>query len=55
MVSSIGLIAFIWLLGIAGIITMKKIQPESFIGYAIWVVFVCVAFTVFVLWHSTWG
>ncbi len=37
-------------IAIAGIAVMKKIQPEDKI-YPIWVAFICVAFTCFVIWH----
>ncbi len=37
-------------IAIAGIVVMKKIQPEDKI-YPIWVVFICAAFTCFLIWH----
>ena len=44
------LLALVYVVGIAGIAAMKKIQPEDKI-YPIWVVFVCVVVTCFVIWH----
>ena len=44
------LLALVYVVGIAGIAAMKKIQPEDKIC-PIWVVFVCVVVTCFVIWH----
>ena len=48
--SVLALLIMVYLIGIAGICIMKKIQPEDKI-YPIWVVFVCVVLTGFVIWH----
>lgn len=44
-------IAFVWLVGLGCIPIMKKIQPDSYKAYAIYVLAVCVAFTCFVGWY----
>ena len=37
-------------IAIAGIAVMKKIQPEDKV-YSIWVVFVCIVVTCFLVWY----
>lgn len=36
---------------VAGLILMKKIQPDkkAYLGYAVWVVLICVVFTIFLI------
>lgn len=41
-----------WMVGIVGIWVMRKIQPEDNI-YPIWVVFVCIAITCFVIYYES--
>lgn len=43
-------VAFVYLVGIIGIVVMKKIQPDDWI-YPAWVVIVCILFTLFVGWY----
>lgn len=40
----------IYIIAAAGIVVMKKIQPEDKI-YPVWAVFVCIVLTCFVVWH----
>lgn len=42
-----------WMVGIVGIWVMRKIQPEDNI-YPIWVVFVCIAITCFVIYYESY-
>ena len=39
----------IYIASVVGLILMKKIQPnkKAYLGYAVWVVFICVVFTIF--------
>lgn len=39
----------IYVAAVAGLALMKKIQPDkkAYLGYAVWVVFICVVFTIF--------
>ncbi len=41
----------IYVAAVVGLILMKKIQPDkkAYIGYAVWVVFICVVFTIFLI------
>ncbi len=39
-------ILLVWAIGIIGCLIMKKIQPEKFKLYSVYVVIVCVLFTV---------
>ena len=39
-------IAIIWVIAIAGCFVIKKIQPESFKLYVVYVIIVCILFTV---------
>ncbi len=48
------LLAIVYIIGIICTAVMKKIQPENKI-YPVWVVFVCVALTVFVGWCVSQG
>lgn len=48
MIINIILIALVYIAGIIGFFVMKKIQPEDKI-YPIWVVFVCILFTCYLL------
>lgn len=45
-------VLFVWLIGILCISIMKKIQPESYKLYAIYVLAVLVTFTAFVVRYS---
>ena len=44
------LLAIFYAVGIAGIVIMRKIEPENKI-YPIWVAFICIAFTCFLICH----
>ena len=44
------LLGIVYLIAAAGIVIMKKIQPEDKI-YPIWVAFVCIVLTAFVIWY----
>lgn len=41
----------VWLVGLIGVAVMKKIEPDNGI-YRIWVLFVEVAFTLFVVFYE---
>lgn len=41
-------ILLVWFVGILAVLAMKKIQPNNKI-YPLWVAFVCVVFTLFVI------
>lgn len=43
----------VWLAVIIGTIIMKKIQPEVWIPYTIWAVFIAVLFTVFLFQYKS--
>lgn len=45
------LVLLVYVSAIIGFIWMKKIQPEASWLYLVWVVFVCVVFTLFVVSH----
>ena len=42
----------VWIIGIIGIGIMKKIQPYNKI-YPVWVAFVCIVFTCFVISYGS--
>lgn len=44
------LVILVYIVAVLNILLMNKIQPDrtKFIGYVVWVVFVCIALTVFV-------
>lgn len=41
----------VWMVGLVGIAVMKKIEPDNRI-YRVWVLFVEVAFTLFVVFYE---
>lgn len=43
-------LVIVYLAAFAGIVIMKKIQPDDKI-YPVWVVIVCILLTLFVGWH----
>lgn len=45
------LIVILWIVGLAGIAVMKKIEPDNRI-YCVWVLFVEVVFTLFVVFYE---
>lgn len=49
-VSAWVLVILVYVVAVLNILLMNKIQPDrtKFIGYVVWVVFVCIALTVFV-------
>ena len=49
--SIILVLLILWITGIAGIFIMRKIQPENIV-YPIWVAFVCIAITAFLVWYG---
>lgn len=49
--SVIWAIAFVWLVCMVGIYSMKKIQPDSYKAYAVYALAVCVIFTCFAGWY----
>ena len=44
------LLVIVYLVGSAGIVIMKKLQPEDKI-YPVWVAAICVILTCFVVWY----
>lgn len=44
------LLVLVYLVGSAGIVIMKKLQPEDKI-YPVWVAAICVILTCFVAWY----
>jgi hypothetical protein len=44
------LLVLVYLIGSAGIVIMKKLQPEDKI-YPVWVAAICVILTCFVVWY----
>lgn len=44
------LLLAIYIIAAAGIVVMKKIQPEDNV-YPIWVVFICIVVTCFLVWY----
>lgn len=44
------LLSLVYLAGSAGIVIMRKLQPEDKI-YPVWVAAICVILTCFVVWH----
>lgn len=44
------LLLAIYIIAAAGIVVMKKIQPEDKV-YSVWVVFVCIVVTCFLVWY----
>lgn len=49
--SIILVLLILWITGIAGVFIMRKIQPENIV-YPIWVAFVCIAITAFLVWYG---
>lgn len=47
------LVAAVWIVAIAGICVMRKIQPGNKI-YPVWAVIICILLTLFVGWHESW-
>lgn len=45
------LIGIVYVIGIVCVMIMKKLQPDDWIIYAVWVAVVCVALTCFVVWY----
>lgn len=44
------LLLAIYIIATTGIVVMKKIQPEDKV-YSVWVVFVCIVVTCFLVWY----
>lgn len=44
------LLLVIYIIAAAGIVVMKKIQPEDKV-YSVWVIFVCIVVTCFLVWY----
>lgn len=47
----IELIFLVWLTGVIGIWIMKKLKPEGYVPYMLYVLAVVIAFTIFVILH----
>lgn len=45
------MIVIMWVIGIIGVFAMRKIEPDDKM-YPVWVLFVVLAFTVFVIFHE---
>ena len=45
------MIVIMWVIGIIGVFVMRKIEPDDKM-YPVWVLFVILAFTVFVIFHE---
>ncbi len=45
------MIVIMWVIGIIGVFVMRKIEPDDKM-YPAWVLFVILAFTVFVIFHE---
>lgn len=46
-------VIFVWMVAAVGVVIMKKLQPEAWILYLVWVVAVCIALTAFVVWYGS--
>ena len=40
-------VIFVWLVAAIGVVIMKKLQPETWILYLVWVVVVCILLTLY--------
>nr|DAV69584.1 MAG TPA: hypothetical protein [Caudoviricetes sp.] len=45
------IIAIVWIVSLICIFIMNKIKPDILVGYAIYVIVICVAFTVFAVYR----
>lgn len=46
-------VVIVWIVAVAGIYIMKRIQPNNRI-YPVWAVMVCILLTFFIGWHVFW-
>ncbi len=53
MISIILLVAIVWIVAIAGICIMRKLQPDNWI-YPVWAVTICILLTIFLRWYISW-
>lgn len=51
----ITLVVMVWGIAVIGCAVMKKIAPETFKPYLIYVVCICIVFTCFVGWYTCVG
>lgn len=45
------MIAIVWIVSLICIFIMNKIKPDILVGYAVYVIVICVAFTVFAVYR----
>ncbi len=45
------LVAMVWATAATCIPIMRKLQPDCWKAYAVYVAFICTALTLFVVWH----
>lgn len=45
----------VWIVSFIGCQIMKKIQPESAKVYRIYVICICILFTLFLAWYEFWA
>lgn len=50
----IELVTLVWIVAIAGIFAMKKIEPDNKI-YPVWAILVCIILSLFVAWYESLG
>ena len=47
-------VIIVWAVGIVCIPVMKKIQPDTYKAYAVYVLAICIIITCFVGWYESW-